>query len=117
MHNGPFTPSRPVTPCCSARPQVVSLTRDDSPGSVVELVRCSACGASTWLLDGQAVDKDRALGALSATFARRETGPRPRSRTAPTPTAAPSSAAPGPAAAEPDLAELLAGWSVLGAQR
>jgi hypothetical protein len=118
VHNGPSTQTSRITPapriasCCGTRRQVVSLTRDEAPTSLVELVRCSACGVSAWRLDGTEVDKARALGALSAAFAPRAPAPRPvRVRPAPTPSPEATKAAPAP---EPGLAELLAGWSVFG---
>jgi hypothetical protein len=92
---------------------VVALTRDDGPGCLVELVRCSACGQSVWQLDGVDVDKSRALAALSAAFT--STAPKPRqARVRPQPPAATSTAAIAP---EPvQLGALLSGWQVLGAR-
>jgi hypothetical protein len=85
--------------CCGSRLQVVALTSDGGGGGSVELVRCTACGRNTWRLDGQDVDKGRALGALSAAFA--PAVPRP-----PRPTAGRVTAAPVPAAvAEPAYSE------------
>jgi hypothetical protein len=130
VHNGPSAQTARTDTCCGSRLQVVALTSDGGGGSV-ELVRCTACGRNTWRLDGQDVDKGRALGALSAAFA--PAVPRP-----PRPTARQVAAAPVPAAvaepalrepmkAEPiateplkpgpsngELAALLSGWRVLG---
>jgi hypothetical protein len=97
----------------------------------VELVRCTACGRNTWRLDGQDVDKGRALGALSAAFAPAvPRPPRPTARRvapAPVPAAVAEPAYSEPIKAEPiatepiktgpgngELAALLSGWRVLG---
>jgi len=107
VHNGPIAPGRHSPSCCGTTLQVVALTRDDGSKSLVELLRCSACGQSGWRLDGVEVDKAEALGALNAAFA----------------PATPAARRPRKAAAEPaaerptDLSDLLAGWQVLGAQR
>ncbi|MCW2572854.1 MAG: hypothetical protein JWO88_2912 [Frankiales bacterium] len=99
----------------------MALTSDAAGGSRVELVRCTACGRNTWRLDGQDVDKGRALGALSAAFA--PAVPRPPRRSAGPLTAATVPAAvtepadPGPVNTGPsngELAALLSGWHVLG---
>jgi hypothetical protein len=129
VHNGP---TRHDARCCGTALQVVALTRDDGDRALVELVRCSACGLSTWRLDGAEVAKDVALGALSRVFApavprpaarRPGAGARPAAASARrTPTAlssAPSASTgrTGAAVAAPgELADLLAGWQVLGAR-
>jgi hypothetical protein len=131
VHNGP---TRHDARCCGTALHVVALTRDDGDRALVELVRCSACGLNTWRLDGTEVAKADALGALSRVFA--PAGPRPAARVrrpgaghrpaaaAPRRTAAafsPDATAPtgltGAAVAAPrELADLLAGWQVLGAR-
>jgi hypothetical protein len=130
VHNGP---TRHDARCCGTALQVVALTRDDGDRALVELVRCSACGLSTWRLDGAEVTKDVALGALSRVFApavprpgasvrRPGAGTRPAAAARRTPTAlssAPSASTGrmGTAVAAPrELADLLAGWQVLGAR-
>jgi hypothetical protein len=127
VHNGPSAQTARTTTCCGSRLQVVALTSDGGGGDSVELVRCTACGRNTWRLDGQDVDKGRALGALSAAFA--PTVPRPPRPTTGQVTAAavPAAAYPEPIKAEPlkaepikpgpsngELAALLSGWRVLG---
>ena len=111
VHNGPSTQTPRTATCCGGRVQVVGLTRDETPGSLVELVRCSECGANVWQLDGVDVTKDRALAALSAAFT--STAPRaPR----------PVRMRPQPAVAAPtevveareNAAVLLSGWQVFG---
>jgi hypothetical protein len=90
------------------------------------MVRCSGCGHTAWRVGGVEVPKDRALAVLSAAFT---SGP-PRPPRAPrvtrpaathsaaSPAADPYPAAPQPAPMtarpHPELAELLAGWQVLG---
>jgi hypothetical protein len=130
VHNGP---TRHDARCCGTALHVVALTRDDGDRALVELVRCSACGLSTWRLDGAEVAKGVALGALSRVFA--PTGPRPAAparrpgagprpaatttrRTAGlSPAANASTRRTGAAVAAPrELADLLAGWQVLGAR-
>ncbi|MDT7572064.1 MAG: hypothetical protein QOE05_2238 [Actinomycetota bacterium] len=114
VHNGPSTQTRPSVPCCDGRVQVVALTRDETPGALVELVRCSECGENVWRLDGVDVPKDRALAALSAAFTSTvPRAPRPvRVRPQP-PVATPAPALPPHA----DTAALLAGWQVFGTSR
>ena len=129
MQTGPITETTGVT-CCGAPVQAITLTAGTR--RQVELLRCAACGASRWRLDGTEVDKDTALGALNAVFASPTPARRP-ARRRPEPTAEVSRPAvvevPGVepvAAAEPipaqrpadlpaALSELLAGWTVLGA--
>lgn len=129
VHNGP---SRHDARCCGTPLQVVALTREDGDRSRVELIRCSACGLSSWRLDGADVAKADALGALSRVFASADPRPAPARVHRPAGTAvrrpgstgAPKSTAGGttagltrPAVAAPrELAELLAGWQVLGAR-
>ena len=89
------------------RPQVVELTRRETVGASVELVRCTGCGLGSWRLGGADVPKERALAALSAAFT--STAPRaPRPARMVRPQA-------DPAERGPELADLLAGWRVLGA--
>ena len=112
VHNGPSTQTPLSAPCCGGRVQVVALTRDETPGALVELVRCTQCGENGWRLDGVEVDKTRALAALSAAF----TSTTPR---APRPVRArPAAAPPAPELPPPaDAAALLAGWQVFGTTR
>jgi hypothetical protein len=94
--------------------QVVALTRDETPGALVELVRCSECGENVWRLDGVGVPQERALAALSAAFT--STTPRaarPARVGSPPPVAAPTEVVP----VRPDAAALLAGWQVFGTTR
>jgi hypothetical protein len=122
VHNGPLTQPRDADPvattsslptCCGSPLQVVGLTRGETAGGIVELVRCASCGTSAWQLDGRQVSRDRALGALSAVFASTTPRPAPR-RVRPAP--APEVAAPAPdLAPAADLVDLLAGWQVFGA--
>lgn len=101
------TPAPTGVRCCGAPPHVVALTQDDGAKSLVELVRCSACGQSSWRLNGQDVPKEQALGALTAAFA----------------PATPATRATRVRDRDPEvredraLSELLAGWQVLGSQR
>jgi hypothetical protein len=85
----------------------------------VELVRCSACDTSTWRVDGAVVDQARALGALSAVFGRTTPHAAPRrvrtSSTRKGSVAAAKKPSAGTGAGAGDLADLLAGWRVLGA--
>jgi hypothetical protein len=106
VQNGPMTHSPQIARCCGSRVQVVALSDDGPSRSAVELVRCSDCGTSSWLLDGREVDKAEALGALSRVFA----------PATPHPKHTPVRQRPARAAAEPqkDLSTLLAGWQVLG---
>jgi hypothetical protein len=132
VHNGPSsqttTGTTARTACCGASPCGVALTGPDAATSV-EHVRCVSCGASGWMVDGITVARETALavladafgrGATSAGAVRRRTAHRAPVRrlaaashpAAPRPASGPlSPAAPAPA----DLAELLAGWQVLGA--
>jgi hypothetical protein len=121
VHNGPSAQTVRSATCCGSRLQVVALTSDGAGGNSVELVRCTVCAVSTWRLDGQEVDKRRALGALSAAFAPAVPRPprpavnrvtRPR---VPAPAPEPMDGAPNNSAPNnSDLAALLSGWRVLG---
>ena len=110
---------------------MVSLTGDGATGRQVALLRCGACNANRWRLDGVEVDKATALGALNATYAPAAPARRsPRRRTESAPAAVSpqvvevaavevtvtAAAAPGerPADLQAALSELLAGWTVLG---
>ena len=106
VHNGPIAASHHSPTCCGTPLQVVALTRDDGSRSLVELVRCSACGQSGWRLDGVEVEKTEALGALNAVFA--PAAPRRQARRTQPPRATDR---------PEDLSTLLAGWQVLGTQR
>lgn len=108
VHNGPTTQTPHPERCCGSNVDVVRLTGDDAT-SLVELVRCSACGQSSWRLDGRSAAKDAALGALSAAFApsRRH---QPTTRTGPRPTPSPAP----PVGVGAQLSDLLVGWQVLG---
>jgi hypothetical protein len=111
VHNGPSTQTTRSAACCGSRVQVVALTRDEAPGSLVELVRCSDCDQSVWCLDGLEVAKGVALAALSAAFT--STAPR-----APRPMRVrPEAPAPVTVAPAPELSALLSGWQVLGTTR
>lgn len=101
-----MTSSPQISRCCNRSVQVVSLTGDDPARSAVELVRCSACGTSSWRLDGREVDKDGALGALSRAFAPAT----PHARATPVRQRPATRVAPAPS----DMSDLLAGWQVLG---
>lgn len=101
--------------------QVVALTQDGASSRLVELVRCGECGLSGWRLDGVEVDKQTALGALTAAFAPVVPAARP-DRAASQAASAAASPAAGPVRRcgapppndRPELAALLAGWQVLG---
>jgi hypothetical protein len=109
VHIGPSTQTAPSASCCAGRVQVVALTRDETPGAMVELVRCSTCGENTWRLDGVDVAKDRALAALSAAFMSTvPRAPRPVRVRPPVVAAAP------PVVEDRPSAGLLAGWQVFG---
>ncbi len=106
VHNGPSPQTSHSARCCGTGVHVLALTRGDTAPSRVELVRCGACGRSSWRLDGLDVGKAAALGALSAAFARAQparTVPPVRERRQPA-TVSPA----------PQLSDLLAGWQVLG---
>jgi hypothetical protein len=106
VHNGP---TRQDARCCGVPPHVVTLTQGDVDRSLVQLVRCTACGLSTWRLDSVEVARTEALAALSRVYA--AAGPRP----APTRVRVTAGRAQPAVVAPPELAELLAGWQVLGA--
>jgi hypothetical protein len=106
VHTGPTSQA---ARCCRLPLQTVALTSHADAQRHVELVRCSACGTSTWRVDGALVDKAGALGALSAVFARATPRPAPRRVRAPLPRQVPAAVAP-----EHELADLLAGWQVHG---
>jgi hypothetical protein len=83
----------------------VALTRDDGLRNRVELVRCTSCNARAWHLDGVAVGKGEALGALSAIYASgRPRANRPTARPRPARRTAPAA----------DFSDLLSGWQVFG---
>ena len=122
VHNGP-SPRTPLTErCCGNDLNVVALTREGAAPSRVELVRCSACGLSSWRLDGVEVSKEQALGVISAAYSRTSgsitppaavagrPAPAQRRSAKPRPKAQPGQAA-TPSA---ELSDLLAGWQVLG---
>lgn len=120
VHIGPSSQSRPTaavpasrTSCCSGTAHVVALTRDDAGGRV-ELIRCAGCGGNTWRLGGAQVPRERALAELSAVFT--EAGSR---RVRPSGTRrqpVPATAAEAVVLPRSELADLLAGWQVLGAR-
>lgn len=118
VHNGQSTQTAQGTRCCGGQPHVVALTETDPARSRVELVRCSDCGTSRWLLDGLEVDKQVALDALSATFAPAQPGRRSarvRQPAAPRPAATTPAAEPAPQVrTDAEIRKLLAGWQVLG---
>lgn len=99
--------------CCGSPLQVVALTSDAGARGLVELIRCRTCGLSSWRLDGAEVDKPAALGALSRAYA--PSAPHRRAGAhAQRPRGAASPPATDPARSSGQLAELLAGWQVLG---
>ncbi|GAC1609318.1 MAG: hypothetical protein NVS3B26_09950 [Mycobacteriales bacterium] len=113
--------SCPETPlaerCCGNDLSIVALTRDDSGQSRVDLVRCSACGVSGWLLDGAQVSKEDALGAISAAYSRATgtTVPSAAPARRPAPAIARRTAQPRHTATpSAELSDLLEGWQVLG---
>jgi hypothetical protein len=109
VHIGPSTQTAPSASCCGGRVQIVALTRDETPGAIVELVRCSDCGQNTWRLDGVDVAKHHALAAISAAFtSTAPRAPRPVRVRPPVATAAPRVVEQGQTAA------LLSGWRVFG---
>jgi hypothetical protein len=116
VHHGPSTHQSRSTSCCGGREQVVSLTQGDGPVALVELVRCVGCGRNVWRLDGTEVDKARALSALSAAFTSPAPARAPRPVRVHTARPAPKVLAAAVPATVParELADLLAGWRVLG---
>jgi hypothetical protein len=119
VHNGPFLQSARTAICCGGNAQVVALSPRVNSGARVEMLRCSSCDTCTWHVDGQQVERQQALGVLSAMFTSDAPRPAPR-RALPRPAAvrqghAPSGRPPMAASAN-DLAALLSGWQVLGAE-
>jgi hypothetical protein len=119
VHNGPLLQSAPTArtaTCCGGRAQVVALSPNVSPEARVEMLRCSSCDTCTWQVDGQQVERTRALGVLSAMFTSDAPRPAPRRmRQGPPPVPAvhQPTGRPPMAAMAKDLAGLLAGWQVL----
>ncbi len=129
--SGPGTASDRT--CCGARPQVIELRGGEEP---LRMLRCSTCASREWHLGTEQVQVDAAFEVLASTYrsaprqaraARDRAATRTSARAAARARAAALTAHATSCATAPPtepgartvdragLADLLAGWSVLGA--
>lgn len=112
--------------CCGTPFHEISV---QTGGSTLSLFRCTSCDRQRWSCDGEPMDREAALARLANAYRRvpeptkapaeadasaAPVAPAPRQRKKPVVTLPPAKE---PAKKPDELAELLEGWTVLGAHR